>query len=61
MRLKKHIEEETYAGNIGFEEMVLLYRKADKRQIKLLNTLVKTNNWSNFQKLVEKILGRKLK
>ena len=61
MRLKKHlITEMVYPGNIGFEEMVLFYRKATKKEIKQMEKIVKGNNWKEFKILIRKVIGSEL-
>ena len=58
---EKYMDEAAYQGNIGFQEMVEVYRKATNAQIKLIEKAVKAADWNTYKELVEKILGVKLK
>lgn len=55
------IKEAVYSGNIGFEEMVRFYQVASPKEIKLMEKLLKSENWQKFKALIEKVLGVKLK
>jgi len=57
MRIRKFLDEASYIGNLGFQEMVELYQKATADEIKKLEDVIKENNWKEFVKLVKKILG----
>jgi len=63
MKLQKHfyLKELAYQGNIGFEEMVRFMDIADETQIAKMNLFIKNNNWPGFKKLIEKVLGIKIK
>lgn len=58
---EKYIDEAAYMGNIGFQEMVELYQKATPKQLKRLEKAIKDNNWNEYKKMVDDILGVKLK
>ena len=55
------IDEASYPGNIGFEEMVKYYNVATKSQIKDLENAIKTENWEDFKNLIRKVVGVNLK
>ncbi|GEM_PF-3006805 len=59
MRLRAFItlREASYAGNIGFEEMVKFYRSASDNEIEIMEKIIKRNDWNAFKKLIEKVLG----
>jgi enolase len=57
MRIRKFLDEASYIGNLGFQEMVELYQKATADEIKKIEDVIKENNWKEFVKLVKKILG----
>ena len=68
MRFKRHIlapgfvtNEMVYKGNIGFEEIVAYYRKATKKEIKIIEDLIRKEDWSGFKLQIEKVVGVKLK
>jgi len=60
MRLKR-LFEMTYKGNIGFEEMVEFYQKADATTIKKMEAIVKREDWNGFKKLIYLTIGKTLK
>lgn len=55
------IKEAVYSGNIGFEEMVRFYQKASPKEIKMMEKLLKNENWKRFKELIKKVLGIELK
>lgn len=55
------MSEASYKYNIGFQEMVEFYKKADPIEIKRMEKLIKTDNWNGFKKLIKKVLGVDLK
>lgn len=55
------IKEAVYSGNIGFEEMVLFYQKANPAQIKDMESMIKKKSWKGVKRLFKKILGIELK
>jgi hypothetical protein len=46
-----------YKGNIGFEEMVKFYQKANDSQIELMENSIKNNDWESVKELFKKILN----
>ena len=61
MKSFKFLLEASYKGNIGFEEMVRFYRKADKAQEKEMDAAVKKNDFVAFKTLIQLVLGVTLK
>jgi hypothetical protein len=61
MRFHKFILEATYTGNIGFAEMVSFFQKATDSEITAMEKIVKKSDWNAFKKIIEKVLGKKLK
>lgn len=55
------IREAVYAGNIGFVEMVEFYQKADDKDIKKMEELIKKKSWIGVKKLFKLVLGVELK
>jgi len=51
------IHEAAYKGNIGFQEMAEFYQKADDKEIKLMEKLIKKADWKSFKALIKKVLG----
>jgi len=55
------IEEASYSGNIGFEEMTKFYKKASEEDINKMEKFLNNNDWEGFKKLIKKVLGVLLK
>lgn len=55
------IKEISYSGNIGFEEMILFYQKANPNDIKKMEMLIRKKSWEGIRKLFKKILNIELK
>ncbi len=55
------IKTKSFEGNLGFEEMVLLYQKSTPEQLRELENIIKKEDWNGFKKIVKKILGVQLK
>lgn len=56
-----HVDEMTYEGNIGFEEMVKFYQSASDKDIGTMEEYIKNDDWTNFKRLIKKVLGVVLK
>ena len=56
-----HVDEMTYEGNIGFEEMVKFYQVAQIHDIRKMEILIKNEDWVGFKQLIKKIIGVVLK
>jgi len=61
MKSFKFILEAAYKGNIGFEEMVKFYSKANKAQEKEMDLAVRNNDFDAFKSLIQMVIGVKLK
>lgn len=57
----KKVDEASYSGNIGFEEMTKFYQKADKKDEDEMEKILKNDDWDGFKKLIKKVLGVLLK
>lgn len=55
------LAEAAYAGNIGYEEMVKFYRQASPAEEKEMDKILKKNDVKAFRKIIERVLGIKLK
>jgi uncharacterized protein YehS (DUF1456 family) len=55
------LREAAYIGNLGFQEMVMLYQKATEAQLRKLEDIIRKNDESGFRRMVKKILGVTLK
>lgn len=56
-----NLDEAAYDGNIGFEEMVMFYQKADKTEITKLEKLIANDDWDSFKDLIQRVTGVRLK
>ncbi len=61
MKSFKFLNEAAYKGNIGFEEMVKFYSKANKSQEKQMDAAVKDNDFDAFKSLIQMVIGVTLK
>lgn len=61
MKSFKFLREAAYRGNIGFSEMVEFYKKATKEQEQEMDKAIAGNNWEKFRKIIQDVLGVKLK
>lgn len=57
----KKLNEAAYSGNIGFEELVKFYQKADDKQEEEMEKIISKEDWVAFKKLIKKVLGISLK
>lgn len=46
----------SYPGNIGFEEMMNFWDKADSKEINLMKKIIDKKDWGSFKKLIKKVL-----
>lgn len=60
-KLKNILNEMSYEGNLGFEEMVSFYKKASRAQQSQMETALENNDWNLFKKLVKDVIGVNLK
>ena len=66
MKFKNYIlspvlNDAAYLGNIGFEELISFYKKADETQIKKMEKIIKDGDWNKFRNMIYNVLGVKLK
>lgn len=57
----QEIKEASYPGNIGFEEMVRFFQKANDQEEQEMEKILKKNDFSAFKRLIKKVLGVTLK
>ena len=55
-----NMHEAAYSMNIGFQEMVEFYQKANPKEVKEMEKIIKNSNWNAFKKLINKVLGIEL-
>ena len=66
-RLQRYIlapgqmNEASYEGNLGMEEMFRLYQKATDKQLEKLEKIMKNEDWEGFKELVYEVIGKRLK
>lgn len=53
--------EAAYPNNVGFSEMVKFYQTANRGQIKEMEDIIAAEDWEGFKKLIQKVVGVKLK
>lgn len=61
IKLTQLLAEVAYDGNMGFHEMYLFYGKANDSQIDKLEVLIKDKKFRDAWKLVQNVVGVKLK
>jgi len=67
MRLKHYIlepgtlDEASYSGNIGFEELANFYKVASNEQKREMDKILEREDWNAFKELIRKVVGTKLK
>lgn len=54
-------EDAVYAGNMGFEELIRFYQKADESLTDKMDSYVRAGNWNAIKKLIKQVLGIELK
>lgn len=54
------LSEQSYAGNLGFEEMVKFYNEASPKDIKKMEKIIKSGDLSSFKKLIKNVINVKL-
>ena len=57
----RDLDEASYAGNVGFEELMSFYNNASDKEIKKMEDIIKKNDWMGFRDMIYKVLGVKLK
>jgi hypothetical protein len=59
-KFKDILSEQSYSGNLGFEEMVKFYNEASPKQIKQMEKIIKSGDVSKFKKLIQNVINVKL-
>ena len=59
--IKSVLDELTYSGNMGVQEIFQFFEKASQREVDLYNKLIKQNKIKDSWRLIQKVLGVKLK
>ena len=59
--LSPDLDEAAYMGNIGFEELTRYYQKASDKEIKIMEKIIKKEDWEGFKKQIYKVLDISLK
>lgn len=57
----KRVNEAAYDGNLGFEELVTFYKKADENEKNQMEKIIENDDWRGFKQLIYKVIGIKLK
>ena len=57
----KDLNEAAYSGNIGFEEMCKFYEIATPTEQAKMEKVLKDEDWEGFKKLIQDVVGTKLK
>ncbi len=65
MRLLKYIKEFniselSYPGNLGAMEMMKFFDIASSEEKKEMDSILRSNDWKKFKKLILKVVGVKL-
>ena len=61
MKSFKGLFEASYSGNLGFEEMIKFYKKASDKDVKELNKIIDDKDWEGYKRIIQKVLGVRLK
>ena len=57
IEITQKIHEAAYSMNVGFQEMVEFYQKANSREINQMERIIKKNDWNAFKTLIKRVLG----
>jgi len=59
----EELDEATYPGNIGFEEMVQFWKNAEKGDLKKMDKLLSKPkpDFNDFKELIRDVVGTELK
>jgi len=57
----KRVNEAAYDGNLGFEELVTFYKKADENEKNQMEKIIENDDWRGFKQLIYKVIGIKFK
>ena len=61
MRLENFIDEASYIGNIGFEEMVQFHKIATDTDLKVMQKIVEREDWRAFKLLIQRVIKVRLR
>ena len=63
MKFKHYIlmNEASYDGNIGFEELAKFWKISTPTQKKKMNEVLEKEDWNAFKELIRIVVGTKLK
>ena len=54
------LDEASYEGNIGFEELVVFYQKSTDAEKDEMDEILAKGNWRKFTVLIKQVTGTKL-
>jgi len=57
LRRRSFIFESVYSGNLGFEEMMMFYKKASESEISKMESLLSKNKFEAVFNLLQRVLG----
>lgn len=57
----ENVNEASYQGNIGFEELAKFYQVANDEEIEQMENILKNEDWASFKQLIYKVLRTRLK
>jgi len=52
-----NLKEHAYKGNMGFEELMLFYKKATPDQVQEMEAIIRNQDWIAFRMLIQKVTG----
>ena len=55
------LDEAAYPGNVGFEEMVKFWQMASDKDLVKMQNAIENSDWNEFKRLIQKVVGTKLK
>lgn len=56
----KKLNEASYKGNLGFEELSLFYKKASNSEKREMEKILDNEDWDSFVLLIHKVTGKEL-
>jgi len=56
-----NVNEAAYFGNIGFEELMEFYKKANRREEFQMKKIIERGDWEAFRKMIKTVTGKELK
>ena len=52
--------DHSYPGNLGFQELCIFYKQANKSEIDEMEDIVERGDWEDFKVLIYQVIGVKL-